>query len=182
MVNLGQTLFRLGFQNGIPNYKSLQLTIATGFIGLWIVSTGDLLRKRTGTFRLNRRGEFLYQLKDYLFFEEDFPPWSKLLKNYNYRWCRHFCWAFVWGDFSDTGYHLHHTILPFNFFTTDLRTPVSSVPLEFSQHFFLRTFFQEKKMVKGEGDVLKKNCNEKLENRKVVRRICTVYAALLVPN
>lgn len=129
-----------------------------------------------------RREEFLYQLKDYQFFVEDFPPSSKLLTNYNYRWCRHFCWTFVWGDFSDTGSHLHHTILPFNFFTTDLRKPVSSVSLEFSQHFFLHTFFQEKKMVKGEGDVLKKNCNEKLENRKVVRRICTVYAALVVPN
>jgi hypothetical protein len=38
------------------------------------------------------------------------------------------------------------------------------------------------KMVKREGDVLKKNGNEKLENRKVVRRICTVYAAPLLPN
>lgn len=37
-------------------------------------------------------------------------------------------------------------------------------------------------MVKREGDVLKKNGNEKLENRKVVRRICTVYAAPLLPN
>jgi hypothetical protein len=37
-------------------------------------------------------------------------------------------------------------------------------------------------MVKREGDILKKNGNEKLENRKVVRRICTVYAAPFLPN
>jgi len=40
MENLG--LFRLGFENVIPNYETLQLTTAAGFIGLKIVSSGFL--------------------------------------------------------------------------------------------------------------------------------------------
>jgi hypothetical protein len=45
--NLGQTLLRLGFENVIPNYETLQLITANGFTGLRIVSSGGLLRIRT---------------------------------------------------------------------------------------------------------------------------------------
>jgi hypothetical protein len=49
-----------------------------------------------------------------------------------------------------------------------------------STSFFVPFQKEKKNGEKGEGgDVLKKKGNEKLENRKVVRRICTVYAAPL---
>jgi len=61
--NLGQPLFRLGFENVIPNYETPQLTTSTGFIGFKTVSSGVLLRIRTWTLRLNRKRGISWPIK-----------------------------------------------------------------------------------------------------------------------
>lgn len=70
--NLGQTLFRLRFENMIPNYETLQLTSANSFIGLRIVSSGGLLQIWTWTFGLNRKRGISLPIKRLSVFRGEF--------------------------------------------------------------------------------------------------------------